>query len=372
VKKIVIVLALVALLIVPVACGPRTSESPPADQSGLSVPGVAPGGEKWDYLTPPMVTAPPSNGSSGSSDTSTATDQMIVRTANMSLVVEDVAGSIDRISNLAKANDGYVVTSGVWRNNEQIYGNISIRVAVGKFDAAISALRGLATKVVSETTSSKDVTEEYVDLEAKLRTLEATETQLLALMQKAEKIEDILAIQRELTRVQSEIEQTKGRMQYLERTSSSSLIEISLQESKLAIKFTASSNTIKTGENIRFTPEVSGGFTPYSYAWDFGDGITSTDQSPVHSYQSRGNYTVTLKVTDDQGNTSDLVRDNYITVIGGWSPGSIANGAWHALGSFGRGLVNVIIVLGIWSFLWLPVGAIVWWLIWRRKKKAAR
>jgi len=290
----------------------------------------------------------------------------------MSLVVEDVARSIDQISDLAKSLDGYVVTSGVWRNNETINGSISIRVPVESFDATIIALRGLASKVTSETTSSEDVTEEYVDLDAKLRNLQATEEQLLRIMEKAEKIEDVLAVQRELTQVRGEIEQTQGRMQYLERTSSSSLIEINLQEAKLSLKFTATNTNIKTGDIIYFNSEVSGGFAPYSYVWDFGDGSTSIDEYPNHRYNSKGNYSVTLKITDDQGNTEEESRRGYITVLPSWAAGNTIQSAWYGLSSFGRGLLNVIIWIGIFSPVWIIIGAIVFWIKWLKKKKAAR
>ena len=81
------------------------------------------------------------------------------------------------------------------------------------FDNVMRSLRGLAVEVTSESTSSKDVTEEYIGLSAKLHNLEATEEQLLRLMEKAEKVEDILSVQRELSRTRGEIEQTNGRIQ---------------------------------------------------------------------------------------------------------------------------------------------------------------
>ena len=88
---------------------------------------------------------------------------------------------------------------------------------------------------------------------------------------------DILEVQRELTNTRGQIEQTKGRMQYLEQTSTMSLINVSLEQSKLDVKFTASSNRVKTGQDIRFEPRLPAVFAPYSYEWDFGDGSTSTD-----------------------------------------------------------------------------------------------
>jgi len=87
----------------------------------------------------------------------------------------------------------------------------------------------LAVRVTSESTSSRDVTEEYIDLESRLKNAEATEKQYLALLEKAEDVEDILRIYDSLSRVRSEIEQIKGRMQYLERTVSMSLISVRLE-----------------------------------------------------------------------------------------------------------------------------------------------
>ena len=108
-------------------------------------------------------------------------------------------------------------------------GSISIRVPDDRFEQALSELRELAVRVTSESTSSQDVTEEYVDLESRLKNAEATESQYLALLEKATDVEDILSIYESLSRVRSEIEQIKGRMQYLERTSSMSLITTNLK-----------------------------------------------------------------------------------------------------------------------------------------------
>ncbi|MBA7587985.1 hypothetical protein ES708_30033 [subsurface metagenome] len=90
-------------------------------------------------------------------------------------------------------------------------------------------LRELAVRVDSESTSSRDVTEEYIDIESRLKNAEATEQQYLALLKKAEAVEDILRIYESLSRVRQEIESIKGRMQYLERTSSMSLIDVRLE-----------------------------------------------------------------------------------------------------------------------------------------------
>jgi PKD repeat protein len=296
-------------------------------------------------------------------------DRMIVRTGNMSIVVEDVTFAINRIAGLAEGSQGYVVSSNSWRDNERLSGTITIRIPAEGFSSIMKQVGDMAVEVTNQTTTAQDVTEEYVDLTAKLKTLEATEQQLLTIMAKADKVEDILAVQKQLTDTQTEIEQTKGRMQYLEKTSAMSLITVNLTQSKLDATFNAERRFIKSGQSVTFYPQVAGGFTPYSYQWDFGDGKTSNEESPVHAYNGTKDYTVTLVVTDDKGNTDNATMKDYIHVAGGWSPGNIAGGAWHGLAAFGRALLNIIIWLGIFSPVWLIIGGIIFWLV-RRSKKA--
>ncbi len=159
-------------------------------------------------------------------------DRKLVKTGQLTLEVDDIVEAMDDVAEIAGELDGYVVSSSKHERENRVFGHISIRVPAERFDEAFDRLRQLAVDVPYENTESRDVTEEYTDLEAQLRNLEATEAQYLALLKKAETVEDILAVQRELSNVRGQIERTKGRMQYLERTSDMSLIEVSLQETK--------------------------------------------------------------------------------------------------------------------------------------------
>lgn len=80
----------------------------------------------------------------------------------------------------------------------------------------------------SESTSSQDITQEYVDLQSRLKNAQATESQYLTLLTKATTVQDILNIQDKLSQTRQQIEQIKGRMQYLEQNSAMSLITVSL------------------------------------------------------------------------------------------------------------------------------------------------
>ena len=156
-------------------------------------------------------------------------ERMIVRSGDMSLIVKNVVDTRDGIAQLAVTLGGYVVSSWISGEGQEMRGSISVRVPDEKFDQALAELRKLAVRVERESTNSQDVTEQYTDLDARLKNAEATEKQYLALLNKATDVEDMLRIQDSLSRVRAEIEQIKGQMQYLERTSSMSLITASLQ-----------------------------------------------------------------------------------------------------------------------------------------------
>ena len=165
---------------------------------------------------------------SSGGDVAIPTERMIVRNGDISLMVEDVVNARDDIEQLAAGVGGWVVNSNIYGEEEEMRGWISIRVPSDKFDQALAGLRALAVRVTSESTSTQDITEEYVDLQSRLKNAEATEGQYLALLEQAEEVEDILSIYEALSRIRYEIEQIKGRMQYLEQTSAMSLISVSL------------------------------------------------------------------------------------------------------------------------------------------------
>lgn len=165
-------------------------------------------------------------------------ERMIVRTAQMSLVVTDAEASLGQVKAIVQELDGYVVDTRMWRQDDQLRGTVTVRVPSESLDEALIRFKSLAVKVESESGGSQDVTEEYSDLGAQLRNLEATEKELLELLktvrEKTGKAEDILAVHRELTNIRGQIEQLKGRMQYLERTADMAAVSIELIPDVLA------------------------------------------------------------------------------------------------------------------------------------------
>ena len=216
-KRLIVGLMLVMLLLVPVACA-RAEQAIPAEAPPMPAPAPAP---------MPAPAAYP-KGETVYYEEGVTEERMIVRNGEMSLVVEDVVAARDEVAQLALSFNGYVVSSRISGEEQEMRGYISIRVPDEQFESALAELRDLAVRVKTESTSSQDITEEYTDLKSRLKNAEATESQYLALLEEAE-VEETIRIYELLHRVRSEVEQIKGRMQYLERTSSMSLISVNLE-----------------------------------------------------------------------------------------------------------------------------------------------
>jgi len=228
-KPILLITTLAALLI-PIACSSPSATSNPAP-AGPAAPAAPPAFLLSKSMSADSAYAPEANGAGGSGEAS-ATDRKIVRTGSITMQVGDISKSQADITDIAGQAKGYVVSSNQRADDEEPTGYISIRIPAGSFNDVMQKLRALALKVTYEKTNSQDVTEQYMDLQAQLKNYQATEAQYLELLKKADTVKDILEVQRELSNVRGNIERVKGRMQYLERTSDMSLIEITLAKSR--------------------------------------------------------------------------------------------------------------------------------------------
>ena len=246
--------------------------------------------------------APTSDDSTDGQAAQVAQRRIIVRTADMALVVDDVSRTIDDVSRLAESMGGWVVSSD---RSTRHSGFVSVRVPADSLEETIDELRELAVEVQSEVTTSKDVTDEYVDTTARLTNQQATQVALIRLLERAEKVEDALKVQNELTRVQEEIERLQGRIKFLEQTSAFSLVNARLSLASVEMGVDAGADrTVSVGRAARFraTFEPPEGMEEFNYTWDFGDGnrITETRTAPTVDEGKRVTATVTHVYGDDR------------------------------------------------------------------------
>ena len=198
--------------------------------------------------------------------------RIIIYTVDMTLEIVDVATSVDEVGTMAREMGGWIVSTS---RAERHLGFISVRVPAERLDEAVARLRGMAVDVQAENASSRDVTDEYVDLTSRLGNLEATETALLRLFDRAATVEEALDVQRTLSQVQGEIEVIKGRINFLEQTSAFSLINVTLVLEPQSMEIDAGGDQIAgVGQPVQFRaffkpPE---GIDRFSFVWDFGDG----------------------------------------------------------------------------------------------------
>ena len=207
-------------------------------------------------------------------------NRVIVRTVDMGIIVEDVPGTADDIIALAEKSGGWQVGS---ERSHTHQAWLSVRVPAETLEDFVSSIRGMSVRVEFETSTSKDVTDEYVDNQSRLNGLRATEERLLEFLRQSEKVEDALKVQAELTRVQLEIESIQGRLRFLSQTAAYSLVNLTLttKPGVLPVEIGTDAATYRVGlsAGFRATFEPPKGLDEFSFTWDFGDGTDPVEGS---------------------------------------------------------------------------------------------
>jgi hypothetical protein len=158
-------------------------------------------------------------------------DRKIIYSAELELAVENFTGVADSVVGVAKQFDAYIADSQLaGSTGENRRGTWKIRVPVARFDEFVNAAKGLG-EVIKAGTSSRDVSEEYYDVDARIRNKTKEEERLLQLLEERPgKLEDVIAIERELSRVREELERMQGRMRVLADLTSLTTVELSIVE----------------------------------------------------------------------------------------------------------------------------------------------
>jgi len=180
------------------------------------------GGEDYDKSpdSPNVVLA-----SVGQADT--LDTRKIIRNGSLDLLVNNVGQSIEKIGSIVSGVGGFVEKS-TQTNSGGHAASVTLRIPAARFDQVIIQIKGLATTVDRESVEARDVTREYIDLDARLRNAQAEEAQYLQILKRATTIKDTLDVTEKLSDVRGRIEQLQGQMKFLTAQIDMSTLEVSL------------------------------------------------------------------------------------------------------------------------------------------------
>jgi hypothetical protein len=241
----------------PPAFEPPSFAAEPAAKEGQSVAQDQAVGV--EQLAPmPTAAAYEVSNSSGDLTVIERSNRMIIKNADVRLMVKDTDVAIDRATQIIGDAGGYIVSSRVWYQdyygNNLKYAAITIGVPVDEFERTLVRLRDLAVRVVDEVASGDDVTEQYVDLQSQLTNLEATRARIQDFLKDAKTIDEALRINQELANIESQIEQIKGRMNYLNDRSAYSTITVNFEPEFPALTPTPTPTAHPTATPIPWKP----------------------------------------------------------------------------------------------------------------------
>jgi len=217
------------------ACGSmaRSVENPGSFVSP-EMGGGAPGAREESFAEAPASeagvydqgTSPDSSGVSAA-----AVERIVIKNADLAIVVADVEGRMKNIQIMAEQMGGFVVSSNLYQSYTSNYvevpeAQIVIRVPSEKLEEALDKIKKDTVEVQSETVSGQDVTAEYVDLKSRLKNLEAAEEQLEEILQNATETEDVVNIFNQLVYYREQIELVKGQIKYYDEAASLSAISV--------------------------------------------------------------------------------------------------------------------------------------------------
>jgi len=206
-----------AALIGAVACAgsASTSGSGGGDSSGKDADRIISGPAAVPAGAPAADTVAESGAAAGGGTQVRPFDALIVRTGSLSLEVTELDATLLKARARIVGLGGYVSDSERTNQGEQSTALITYRIPSARWDEALDALHGLASKVVAEQTKAVEVTGQVLDLGARIDNLRATEKALQVIMTQATRISDILDVQSQLTSVQGEIEQLSTQQAHL-------------------------------------------------------------------------------------------------------------------------------------------------------------
>ncbi|OIO32391.1 MAG: hypothetical protein COW61_01050 [Candidatus Yonathbacteria bacterium CG17_big_fil_post_rev_8_21_14_2_50_46_19] len=160
---------------------------------------------------------------------SVVTDRKVINNASLSLVVKKTDDAVEDIKSIARKHGGFVENANIYiTTGDRKAGSVAIRVPATNFDAAVAEIKTIAVTIEREDINASDVTEQFIDYEARLKNLKAEETQYAEILKRATKIDDIVTITDRLADLRGRIESQEGQLKYLSQQVDLSTIHVGL------------------------------------------------------------------------------------------------------------------------------------------------
>jgi hypothetical protein len=153
---------------------------------------------------------------------------MVIKDAEMELLVDDTDLAILQVTQMAADYDGYIISSQTWYDYGFKYASLRLGIPSVHFEKALNRLRGLGLQILRENASGQDVSAEYVDLQSRLTNLEATAARVREFLADAKTVGESLRISGQLAELEAQIEQVKGQMRYYEGRAAVSTVTVYL------------------------------------------------------------------------------------------------------------------------------------------------
>lgn len=183
-------------------------------------------------------------------------ERKIISTAHISLEADDVPLTVNKINNITVQQGGFISGSSISGYEDRKNGQVTMRVPQKNFYAAIEQIETLGT-VKTKNLQGEDVTEKYIDINARLGNFKKQEERLQEILKMANTVKDVLEIERELNRVRSEIESLTEKLDYLDRSIEMSTITVNVNEPAPFIESWGITDSVKQSVNM-FFESISG------------------------------------------------------------------------------------------------------------------
>lgn len=167
-------------------------------------------------------------------------NRLVIQESNVSLLVKDVVETRNNILEYASSSGGYMVNTSTRSPQDAPTATLVIRIPSAKLQEALDYFHSLSIKVVSENLTGRDVTDQYVDIEARLATYEKTKSKFESILDQATKISDITSLTREIISIQGRIDSLKGQQDSLEKNAQLAKLTIYLSTDEMALPYAPS------------------------------------------------------------------------------------------------------------------------------------